>query len=93
MALPSSVNHLANPPYGPQSESKLTSQAIKDLAAQLSRPQEEVCELLNVHLFRLSENARIKQFVMLLAIKAVKQYFTVNQSPQGKAYITVDSIS
>ena len=50
-----------------------TTQALQDIAGQFSRPVSEVHEILNVQLSRLDREARIKQYVPILAIKQVKE--------------------
>lgn len=87
------INYVEKPSYETEAESNLTRQAIEDLAAHYGRPRAEVCEILKLHMFRLSKKARIKQFVMLLAIKEVKQTLTAKQSPEEKTSFTVDSMS
>ena len=56
-----------------QGEAKCTAQAIEDLAVQFTCPFSEVQEILKIHIYRLDQQARIKQYVSLLAIKQVKQ--------------------
>lgn len=93
MTVLGTINYVEKPTYDTEGESKLTRQAIEDLAAHFDRPRAEVCELLKLHMFRLSEHARIKQYVMLLAIKEVKQAFTEKQSPEEKTSLTIDALS
>ena len=54
-------------------ETKCTAQAIEDMAVQFSRPLSEVQEILKIHIYRLDQQARIKRYVSLLAVKQVKE--------------------
>jgi len=56
-----------------QRESKRMALAIEDIAVQFSRPASEVKEILKIHLYRPDQQARIKQYVSLLAIKQLKE--------------------
>jgi hypothetical protein len=54
-------------------DARATDQAVRDIAVQFSRPVSEVHEILNSQLHTLDRQARIKQYVPLLAIKQVKE--------------------
>ena len=60
-------------------EARLTVQAIEDIAVQFSLPLSEVQSILKIHIHRLDQGARIKQYVSLLAIKQVKESLRINQ--------------
>ena len=62
-----------------QLEAKGTAHAIEDMAAQFSRPLSEVREILSIHIYRLDQQARIKQYVSLLAIRQVKELLRIKQ--------------
>jgi len=55
------------------------SQAIHEIAIQFARPYSEVHELLYIQISRLNHQARIKQYVSLLAIKQVKDLLRRSQ--------------
>jgi hypothetical protein len=61
-------------------DAKATAQAVKDIAAQFSRPLSEVHEILHSQLGILDRQARIKQYVPLLAIKQVKELIRSSRS-------------
>ena len=54
--------------------------ATHEIALQFARPVSEVYELLHIQIYRLNQQARIKQYVSLLAIKQVKELLRRNQS-------------
>ena len=62
-----------------QREVKCTAQAIEDIAVYFSCPLSEVEEILKIHVYRLDQQARIKQYVSLLPIKQVKEELRANQ--------------
>ena len=59
--------------------SRVVALAIHDLAVQFARPSSEVHEILQIQICRLNQQARIKQYVSLLAIKRVKDLLRTNQ--------------
>lgn len=60
-------------------DQRVTAQAVEDIAAQFSCPLSEVHEILNSQLNTLDRQARIKQFVPLLAVKQVKELLRSNR--------------
>jgi Protein of unknown function (DUF3562) len=62
-----------------QREARHTAQAVEDIARQFSLRLSEVEEILKIHIYRLDQRARIKQYVSLLAIKQVKDFLRTNQ--------------
>lgn len=60
-------------------DARAIAQAEEDIAAQFSRPLSEVQQILNSHVYRLDGQARIKQYVPLLAIKKVKDMLRRNR--------------
>jgi hypothetical protein len=62
-------------------DATVTSQAVEDIASQFSRPLSEVHEILNSQLHTLDRQARIKQYLPLLAIKQVKELLRSNPKP------------
>ncbi|BCA55103.1 hypothetical protein W02_22430 [Nitrospira sp. KM1] len=54
-------------------ESNGATEAVKEIAEQFSRPSAEVHEILKSELCRLDREARIKQYIPILAIKQVKE--------------------
>jgi hypothetical protein len=59
-------------------DARATAQAAEDIAVQFSRPLSEVHEILNNRLSALDRQARIKQYVPLLAVKQVKELLRRN---------------
>jgi hypothetical protein len=62
-----------------QRDAKRTVLALEDIAIQFSCPLSKVQEILNIHISRLDQQARIKRYVSLLVIKQVKEVLRTNQ--------------
>ena len=60
-------------------DARATARAVEDIAVQFSRPLSEVHEILNTRLSTLDRQARIKQYVPLLAVKQVKELLRSNR--------------
>lgn|SRR5262245_37057185 len=56
-----------------QQDAKRMAQAANDIAVQFARPLSEVQEIMKTYICRLHQQARIKQYVSILAIKQVKE--------------------
>ena len=54
--------------------------AIHDIAIHFGRPSSEMHEILQIQISRLNHQARIRQYVSVLAIKQVKELLRRNQS-------------
>jgi len=73
MALPRTNEPVETAIFRDQREAKRIALAIEDIAVQFSCPLSEVQEILKIHIYRLDQQARIKRYVSLLAIKQVKE--------------------